>query len=108
MTPRDKTHLKAALGVVAAVAGATVAVMSALQMQGRVRTVDILTLFAGGVGAGVGLVGAIVEIRRSRDREQPPPSATETARTQKETPDEILVAEGHATGDAGAAGEADI
>ena len=78
MTPRDKTHLKAALGVVAAVAGATVALTSALQMQGRVRTVDILTLFAGGVGAGVGLVGAIVEFRRAHQQTQASRSTTDT------------------------------
>ena len=70
MTPREKTRLRAMLSLIGAAAAAVAALLSALQMQGRVRTVDILTLFAGGFGACVGFVSAAVGIRHARERNQ--------------------------------------
>jgi len=78
MTPREKTRLRAMLSLIGAAAAAVAALLSALQMQGRVRTVDILTLFAGGFGAGVGIVSAAVGIRHARERNQPAPGSTAT------------------------------
>jgi hypothetical protein len=45
-----------------------VALAGALGMQDRVRLVDILTLFAGGMGAGVGLAGGAADFRAHRAR----------------------------------------
>jgi hypothetical protein len=73
--PRDKTRLRVRLSLIGALAAAVAALMSALQMQGRVRTVDILTLFAGGFAAGVCVVGAVVEMRRAKAQEPPAPGS---------------------------------
>ena len=50
---RDRTKL--ALRIVASIVSVGIGLLSALQMQGRVRMVDILTLFAAGMAAGVSL-----------------------------------------------------
>jgi len=68
MPKAEKNLLKARLALAGAIVAGVAALFSALQMQGRVRTVDILTLFAGGFGAGVGVVGAVVEWKRARER----------------------------------------
>jgi len=78
MNPGDKTRLRARLSLIGALVAAVAALMSALQMQGRVRTVDILTLFAGGFAAGVGVVGGIVEMRRAKALEPPAPGSPTT------------------------------
>ena len=57
---------RAALGVVAAVMGLAVGLLNAMQLSGRIRMVDILTLFASGVAAGAGLVKAMIDLRQSR------------------------------------------
>lgn len=44
-----------------------VALTAALAMRDRARLVDILALFAGGMGAGVSLVQLVQELRRSRE-----------------------------------------
>jgi len=77
--PPEKSLLRARLSLAGAVLGALAAVMSALQMQDRVRNVDILTLFAGGFGAGAGLVGAVVGMRRAKAEHQTPGAPTVTA-----------------------------
>ena len=74
MRPREKSLLRARLSLAGAVLAAVAALMSALQMQGRVRNVDILTLFAGGFASGAGLVGAVVGMRRARARELQEPA----------------------------------
>jgi len=43
-------------------------------MIDHVRLVEIVTLFAGGMGAGVGLVKAVIDHRKARERTLPPPS----------------------------------
>ena len=80
MKPREKSLLRARLSLAGAVLAAVAALMSALQMQGRVRNVDILTLFAGGFGAGAGLVGAVVGMRRAKAERQVPGARSVTAR----------------------------
>jgi hypothetical protein len=44
-----------------------VAMMAALAMRDRARLVDIVALFAGGMGAGASLVQMVLELRRSRE-----------------------------------------
>ena len=53
------------LAIVSTVAGAVVALGSALVMRDHVRLVEILTLFFGGAGAGAG-VASLVAARRGR------------------------------------------
>jgi len=67
--------LKKRIGVIGAAAGLAVSLLSALQMIDHVRLVEIVTLFAGGMGAGVGLVKAVIDHRQARDQKLPPPSA---------------------------------
>ncbi|HVX88788.1 MAG TPA: DUF2759 family protein [Gemmatimonadales bacterium] len=49
-----------------AVVGLVVALMSAWGMVDRVRLVDVLTLFFGGLAAGVALGSAIAKVRAAR------------------------------------------
>jgi hypothetical protein len=46
--------------------GIFVAVIGAYQMIGKIRVVDIITLFFGGFGAGVGLVKTILDYRKNK------------------------------------------
>jgi hypothetical protein len=46
--------------------GIFVAVIGAYQMIGKIRVVDIITLFFGGIGAGVGLVKTILDYRKNK------------------------------------------
>jgi len=62
------------IGLIGAAAGLAVSLLSALQMIDHVRLVEIVTLFAGGMGAGVGLVKAVIDHRHARD--QKPPSTS--------------------------------
>jgi uncharacterized glyoxalase superfamily protein PhnB len=61
MKPKRKTW-----SLVAAFLSAVVALLGALNLQGRVRTVDILQLFFGGAGAGAGIATAFATARRPR------------------------------------------
>jgi hypothetical protein len=56
--------LKKYLGIMTTVLGLFVAFLGVLQMMNRVRLVDILTLFFGGFGAGVGFVKTIVDFKK--------------------------------------------
>jgi len=67
--------LKKKIGLIGAAAGLAVSLLSALQMIDHVRLVEIVTLFAGGMGAGVGLVKAVIDHRQARDQKLPSPSA---------------------------------
>jgi len=67
--------LKKRIGLIGAVAGLAVSLLSALQMIDHVRLVDIVTLFAGGMGAGVGLVKAVTDYRKTREKPLSPPAA---------------------------------
>jgi hypothetical protein len=60
--------LKKRIGVIGAAAGLAVSLLSAMQMIDHVRLVEIVTLFAGGMGAGVGLVKALIDHRQARDQ----------------------------------------
>ena len=66
--------LKKKIGLIGAAAGLAVSLLSALQMIDHVRLVEIVTLFAGGMGAGVGLVKAVIDHRKERDQKLPSPS----------------------------------
>jgi hypothetical protein len=59
---------RARLQVLAALLSAWVALLSALAMRDRVRLVDILGLFGGGMGAGVSLVLGVQTIRQQGSR----------------------------------------
>ncbi|RPI06293.1 MAG: hypothetical protein EHM64_03550 [Ignavibacteriae bacterium] len=56
------------LGLVGSILGIVVAFFGAYQMIGRIRTVDILTLFFGGFGAGAGMIKMILDYRKERNR----------------------------------------
>ena len=49
-----------------AIAGLVVAAVAAWGMRERVRAVDLITLFAGGLGAGVALGVAISKVRAAK------------------------------------------
>jgi hypothetical protein len=57
---------RAGLGVVAAVLGLAVGVLTAIQLSDRIRLVDIIGLYAAGMAAGAGLVKAMVDLRATR------------------------------------------
>jgi hypothetical protein len=57
--------LRKYLGFITTVLSLFVAVLVVPQMMNRVRLVDILTLFFGGFGVGVGLVKTIIDLRKS-------------------------------------------
>ena len=54
------------MAVFTTVAGAVVALASALAMRDHVRLVDILTLFFGGAGTGAGVAGLLAGRRARR------------------------------------------
>ncbi len=72
---------KKTIGIMVAAAGLAVSLLSALQMVPHVRLVEIVTLFAGGMGAGVGLVKAVIDHRKARDEKPPSPPAKKSSDT---------------------------
>lgn len=62
MSPRAK----GALSLVGGALSIVLAVNTAAGLAGRVRRVDILLLFAAGMGTGVTLVGVVRELRGKR------------------------------------------
>lgn len=64
MTDRRRIRLQ----LIGAVLSVIVALAAALSMRDRVRLVDIVALFAGGMGAGVTVAMAAREVR---DRRRP-------------------------------------
>ena len=60
------TMMRKRLGFIGAIIGILVAVLGAYQMIGIIRTVDILTLFFGGFGAGAGLIKMILDYRKEK------------------------------------------
>ena len=60
------TMMRKRLGLIGAIIGILVAVLGAYQMIGIIRTVDILTLFFGGFGAGAGLIKMILDYRKEK------------------------------------------
>jgi hypothetical protein len=52
--------------VVVALLGLVTSLLGALSLVPRVKLVEVLTVFAGGVGAGAALVAAVVEFRKER------------------------------------------
>lgn len=76
MTPPNKQPrhwgpkpLRPALVLVAAVLGIATSFFGALALVPRVRLVEVLTVFAGAVGGGAGLVWAVWEFRKARSAE---------------------------------------
>lgn len=65
-----KDHVRLRLQVVGAVLSVVVALSSALSMRDHVRLVDILTLFAGGMGTGVTIAQIAAATRAARDRQR--------------------------------------
>ena len=61
-----KPHVKRALNLVGGVLSILLAIQTAAGLAGRVRRVDILLLFATGMGAGVTLVGLVRDRRGPR------------------------------------------
>lgn len=55
--------------LIASLLSVVVAAAAALGMRDRVRLVDILALFAGGVGAGVAIAQMAQAVRERRNRE---------------------------------------
>jgi hypothetical protein len=62
----DRTRLR--LQIVGALLSVVVAAAAALGMRDRVRQVDILALFAGGLGAGVAIAQMAQAARAARAR----------------------------------------
>jgi len=62
------TVIRERLGFIGAIIGILVAVIGAYQMIGIIRTVDIITLFFGGFGAGAGMVKMILDFRKKKNR----------------------------------------
>jgi hypothetical protein len=60
------TIIRIRLGIIGTMLGIFVAVIGAYQMIGTIRAVDIITLFFGGFGAGVGLVKTISDYRKTK------------------------------------------
>ena len=54
------------LELVGALLSLIIAALGAWTMRDRIRAVDIVTLFGGGMGAGAGLVAAIIKLRAAR------------------------------------------
>jgi uncharacterized membrane protein HdeD (DUF308 family) len=61
-----KTGIRKRLSIIGTILGVLVAVLGAYQMIGTIRTVDILTLFFGGFGAGAGMIKMILEFRKEK------------------------------------------
>jgi hypothetical protein len=53
-------------GLIGTILGILVAVIGAYQMIGKIRTVDIITLFFGGFGTGVGMVKMILDYKKKK------------------------------------------
>ena len=62
----NKIVPRAVLLVLVAVLGLATSLLGALSLVPRVKLVEVLTVFAGGVGAGAALVAAVVEFRKER------------------------------------------
>ena len=60
------TKIRKRLDIIGTMLGIFVAVIGAYQMIGKIRAVDIITLFFGGIGAGVGLVKTILDYRKNK------------------------------------------
>jgi hypothetical protein len=60
------TLFRKRLGIIGTMLGIFVAVIGAYQMIGNIRTVDIIILFFGGFGAGVGTVKTILDYRNNK------------------------------------------
>ncbi len=58
--------LRPALVLVAALLGIATSFFGALALVPRVRLVEVVTVFAGAMGGGAGLVWAVVEFRKAR------------------------------------------
>jgi hypothetical protein len=66
MHPMRQVPLKDRAPIIFALLCVIAAFLNALQLTGRIRLVDILTLFFGGFGAGVGIVKTVMDFRQLR------------------------------------------
>lgn len=60
------TMIRKRLSLIGTIIGILVAVIGAYRMIGNIRTVDIITLFFGGFGAGAGMVKTILDYRKKK------------------------------------------
>lgn len=67
MTDRRRFRLQVVAGVISAL----LAVFAALEMRSRVRLVDIVALFAGGMGTGASIAQLAREARDRPGRREP-------------------------------------
>ena len=67
----NKDRLRSVLLLLPAVLGIVMAVTTALALVPRVRTVEVITIFASAFGSGAALTGALVEFRKSRAASRP-------------------------------------
>ena len=61
-----KDRLRSVLLLAPAVVGIVVSITTALALVPRVRTVEVITIFASAFGSGAALTGALLEYRKSR------------------------------------------
>jgi hypothetical protein len=62
----NKDRLRSVLLLAPAAIGILISVTTALALVPRVRTVEVITIFASAFGSGAALTGALVEFRKSR------------------------------------------
>jgi hypothetical protein len=73
------------LEILGAVLSTVVALVSGLDAIGHVvRTVHLLTIFAGGLGAGVGIAQAVARVRAERRAREAGPSAERAPEMERE------------------------
>jgi hypothetical protein len=65
----NNSKFRERLAFIGAIIGILVAFLGAYQMIGKIRTVDIVTLFFGGFGAGAGMVKVILDYRKKKNRD---------------------------------------
>jgi hypothetical protein len=61
-----RTLIRKRLDIIGTILAIFIAFFGAYQMIGNIRTVDILTLFFGGFGAGAGMVKMILDYRKKK------------------------------------------
>jgi hypothetical protein len=62
----NKDRLRAVLLLAPAALGVVISITTALALVPRVRTVEVVTIFASAFGSGAALTGALVGFRKSR------------------------------------------
>jgi len=67
MDSQVRSQLRSAATMLAGAAiGLATAVIAGLALVPRVRLVEVITVIAGGIGAGAALVGALIQFKQAR------------------------------------------